>query len=324
MGSDATRPVLSVLNQKPIFLHCFGRGGSDLLLNLVLSHPNVCSSGGETHRVFKRVKQVPGRPGRGDSALFGFKKHWLHRKPIQFIAGQDVFSRSSLTPREPLPALVGRYVDYLLYQSRFTARAMRFDRNRWRYEGVEYTRAQLAACRMVTKSVNGLVFTTEMFRKIYPDAVFFAMVRNGLAICEGRGRRGSSVEKSAEVFNRVAGEMLACSERLPNYHLVHYEDMVNDPARVLREIYARAGLEVPDVPKVRFEATATIGSDGVHRVQKGDERQGLWYAIDDMHEHMQPGINENQIARLEPADRDLFMSLAGDTMKRLGYGEPSA
>jgi hypothetical protein len=177
---------------------------------------------------------------------------------------------------------------------------------------------------MVTKSVNGVVFTTEMFRKIYPDAVFFALVRNGLAVCEGRGRRGSSVEKSAEVFNRVAGEMLDCSERLPNYHLVRFEDLVRDPAGVLREVYARAQLDVAAVPKIRFESTPTIGGDGQHRVAKGSDHEVFWYRVDEMHEHMQADIDERQITRMTPGDRDLFLSLAGDTMKRLGYGVPRA
>lgn len=42
-----------MLNKKPLFINAFARGGSNILMNLLMSHPGVCVSNGETHKVFK-------------------------------------------------------------------------------------------------------------------------------------------------------------------------------------------------------------------------------------------------------------------------------
>jgi hypothetical protein len=42
-----------MLNTAPIFVNAFARGGSMILVNLLLSHPNVCCPSGETHKVFR-------------------------------------------------------------------------------------------------------------------------------------------------------------------------------------------------------------------------------------------------------------------------------
>ena len=49
-----------MFNQKPIFIVAFARGGSNILLNLLRSHPEVCSPRGETHEVFR---------GKGDDPV---------------------------------------------------------------------------------------------------------------------------------------------------------------------------------------------------------------------------------------------------------------
>ena len=43
---------------------------------------------------------------------------------------------------------------------------------------------------MLSKNGTGTVFATDLLAKMYPDATFIALIRNGLAICEGFTRRG--------------------------------------------------------------------------------------------------------------------------------------
>ena len=45
-----------MMNKQPLFINAFARGGSNIIMNLLLSHPNVCISSGETHKVFKGTK----------------------------------------------------------------------------------------------------------------------------------------------------------------------------------------------------------------------------------------------------------------------------
>jgi len=47
-----------MLNVKPIFIVGFQRGGTGILMNLLLSHPNVCTPRGETHQVFRGARNL--------------------------------------------------------------------------------------------------------------------------------------------------------------------------------------------------------------------------------------------------------------------------
>ena len=78
-----------MLNKLPIFLNCFGGGGSTMLVSLLVSNVNVCISSGETHKVFK-----PGT--RFDAGWLGIKKRFFYDYPIRMLAGQDIFGKNLL------------------------------------------------------------------------------------------------------------------------------------------------------------------------------------------------------------------------------------
>ena len=46
-------------NKKPIILNCFSRGGSNILWNFFLSHPNVCHPKKETIQIFNASIKNP-------------------------------------------------------------------------------------------------------------------------------------------------------------------------------------------------------------------------------------------------------------------------
>jgi hypothetical protein len=204
-----------------------------------------------------------------------------------------------------------------MYHGRFLARIA--THNLLQYEDVEYTDEELAKCRMVTKGLNGIVFTVDMFREMYPDAVFFALIRNGLAVCEGRSRRGYPVAKFAQEYHDIVTRMLQYEEEMPNYHILKFEDMVTAPLETFNKIYKLADLDPSEVKKIRLESKATMDAHGNHKLEKGHDRQVFWYEPDEVHTHIKPNINKNQIKNFNEKDKSLFLSVSGGVMEKLGY-----
>jgi hypothetical protein len=299
-----------MLNRRPIFINGLPRGGSNILMNMLISHPDVCLSGGaETHKVFKGTRWDPWRRK--------VKKRLCYDLPIRLLARQNIFGSHYFQPRKPVPLLVQRYIDYILYYGRF--KAMVETHNLYKSENIKYTIEELANCRLLAKGLGGLVYTVEMFRRMYPDAVFFGLIRNGLAICEGFVRRGGKAEKFAQIYKLVVEKMLEYNAQMPNYHIVRYEDMVNNPLEFLHEAYENAQLDIKQLQKVRFQSKAVMGRQGKYNLLKGSDRQVFWYDLADMRKHIKPDINENQIQQLRTRDKSKFISIAGETMEKLGY-----
>ncbi len=282
-----------------------------MLVNLCLSHPGACLSSGETHKVFK-----PGTPF--DAGFLRIKKRVFYDWPIRLMVGQDIFDPHLLIPRKKVPDHVRRMIDRIFYEGRFLNKIP--EQNLYRYEGVEYTDAQLAECRLVTKSLNGLVFLVSLFNEMYPDAVFIALVRNGLAICEGSLRRRYTAEEIGQEYRTVVQQMLENQRTMPNYHILRYEDMVGDTQSFVRTLYRHVDLDINEVPKFRLEARPVTTPDGKHERMKGSyDRQLFWYELENIQQHFRSDVNESQIKKLPAGDRDRFLSIAGDMMERLGY-----
>lgn len=299
-----------MLNKKPIFLNGFARGGTNLLVNLLISHPDICISSGETHKVFK-----PGT--RFDKGWLRIKKRLLYDYPIRILAGQDIFNAHGYKPRKKVPYYLRPYIDQIFYHGRFIANIE--THNLFRYPGVKYSRKQLEDCRLLSKGLDGIVFTVDLLNEMYPDATFIAMVRNGLAICEGRVRRGYQTVKMAHEFNAVVDQMFLNNRKLSNYSIVRYEDMVSDPQSFMLKLYQLCQIDLNQLGKVRLESKAVMDKEGHHKLLKGHDRQVFWYDFENLHEHIRSDINKNQIRQLSKKDREIFLSIAGENMAKLGY-----
>src|SRR5688500_3343803 len=166
-----------MLNRAPIFVIGFPRGGTTLLMNILGSHPDVAAINRETHQVFY---------GRQDDGV----AKWLRRVvylPVMAGARQHVFRLSLLEDRRALPRPLRQYTGGIRYVNKPTDSG-----NRRLNNGSTRPYRELASARLLAKNMTGLAFATPMLRQMYPDATFIALVRDGLAICEGWTRRGYS------------------------------------------------------------------------------------------------------------------------------------
>ena len=191
--------------------------------------------------------------------------------------------------------------------------------NLMKSESVEYTRDEIIECRLLSKGLNGTVFTGDMFNEMYPDASFFGLVRNGLAVCEGFVRRGYDAGLVARMYKVVAEQILEYSEQWGNYTLCYYEEMTSEPLKFVEKIYSAAGLALDEVDKIRLQSKGVMQASGERIHLKGKDRQVFWHEKVELSSFIKSDINENQIKQLAEKDRKEFVSIAGEVMERLGY-----
>jgi hypothetical protein len=260
------------------------------------------------------------KPGTDfDKGLGRIRKRFLYDYPIRLVAGEDIFNPKNLKPRrKSVPPFLRTYIDKILYQGRFDA--MVPTHNRFQYEGIPYTTEELGKCRLLTKGLNGLVFTTDLFREMYPDALFLALVRNGIPLLEGRVRRGQTAEGFGQEFTAVTGKMLQLSREMNNYHLLRFEDLVADPVGFIHKVYTLAGLNIGELKKVRLLSRPITDSKGNRSItMKGGNREVAWYTLDQLREYIRPDINVNQSKLLSNEQAGAFLRIAGGMMENLGY-----
>ena len=294
-----------MLNRQPIFVNGFQRGGTNILMRLLSSHPHVRILGAEIHELFY------GRETEG-------VKKWLRRvtyTPLFLTSGQHTFWPYRFHTRQPLPSVVGRYVDLLFYLYKQTAVNTTYMNGQG-----EPTWQEKRDARIVCKCVNGVALATPLFAHMYPDATFIALVRNGLALCEGFSRRGWSAQRFGRMYREIGSQMLTDAQQRPNYHVVRFEELLAEPAATVKKVYELAGLTAAETKKFKLQAKKSMGQDGKRHYTFGQQEKAIiWSTIDELYKHLRQDVNDNQIARLAETDKAAFLGEAHEVMTAFGY-----
>jgi len=290
------------LNRQPIFIEALAGSGSNLLWNILQSHPGVCSPVWETHELFQR-----GLAGKLDGALFTL-----------FGARPGYMARPDPAGRAPLPRAAAAHLDLCLFRGKL--RTLCQEDNVYRAPGQRYSPGQVRAARLAAKNLDGLVQAAPALARVFPDACFVGILRNGLALCESALRRGTAT--SAHAFARryvtLTRRMQQSSRDLPRHTLVRFEELLAQPRRFAARVYRAAGLDLsPDQP-VRLKARTHYTAPGV-RGSSGTEGEKEWMSLSALPRFLQPDVDRLQAAQLSPGDRDAFLAVAGELMEELGY-----
>lgn len=290
-------------NQSPIFLNCFSRGGSNILWNIFLTHPDVCSPIAETIELFRLDRKGISRAG--------FKAAWLTQQ-------RRFFNQWWLEERKPISRPAQAFIDQHLYE--WKLKTLEDAEMCYKREGEPYQPSEVEAARLVAKNNNGLAFLTDHLLEIYPDATFFALVRDPLALYESHKRRGisNSVHQFADFYNRIAQRMIADAERYDCYTLVRFEDLLANPIDCMKHLYEFAGLDFDKIRKVRLKAKAHLQPDGRHdtEFQVGHH---YWFALEDVYQILDPNINRRQRRQLSNSETEKLRHLLKPTLSQLGY-----
>jgi hypothetical protein len=296
-----------MLNRAPIFLFCLTGGGSNILWNMFASHPDACLPLYETHEIF--------RGGLRAGTWAGYR--------VALFSGQPrLFDRWNLAPRKPIRESTKRFIDRTFYESKLltlTDRHMRF-----KHEDELYTWKEVSAARLVTKNKNGLAFMSDTFQSMYPDSVFFALVRHPLPLYQNHQVRKNTKNKTkspeifADWYNRIVSRIIADSGRIINYHIVKFEHLLADPMEMIQILYGLAELDFSKFKAVRIRAKPRLMADG----SIGTTLPAFghyWFDLAKIHDILDPEINRYQMQRVAAGERERIMELTRAACQQLDY-----
>lgn len=294
-------------NRAPIILNCFSRGGSNILWNILLSHPEVCSPIEETLQIFRFDRRAP--------RWAGLQAAWL--------TGQwNFFDQWNLNDRKPVSARAQAFIDETLFQ--WKLRTLEDDEMRWKDHDTVYTRAEVEASRLVMKNNNGLASLTERFLDMYPDAVFLALVRDPIPLYESHKRNGTPVSSSPEAFASFYESMVwriqADAQKWKSCRILRFEDILREPILSIQKIYSFAGLDISQVPQMRFKAKPHMRADGSHTTDFKEGRH-YWFAYEEIPQMLEPEVNQYQVSKLPAGELERLRANTRAIRVELGYAE---
>ena len=289
----------------PIFLNCFSRGGSNILWNIYLSHPDVVSPIRETLEIF--------RTGVHQPTMEGYVAALLSGQP-------HLFDQWTLAPRRPINGPAQGYIDRTLF--RWQMKTLDNADMRWKSETERYTPEEVAAARLCAKNNNGIIFLSDRLLEMYPTATFVALIREPFALYEGHVRHHlkSAAEDFAGFYNAMLGRMLDDQARFPSYHILKFEDLLADPLGTVAQLYAWARLDPARAPKLRFKAKPHLNAAG-ERTTTFQAGKHYWFGPDEIYQFLDPKINDYQSDRISAADRETILRLTEPVLARAGYRE---
>lgn len=280
-------------NEQVILVNGMQRGGTNVVWNLLQSHPRVVSPVLETGQIIYPAWMARGGPGRR----------------MKSVARRLI--------RNGFPPYL-RHIDRKLYYWKMAT--LQDPHNKYRNEGEIYTKEELQRTILATKLVGKDIEVTPSLVNFFRESWVVSVIRNGLAVCEGWVRRGIPVEDAAVAYNEAINEILAQDRTLDRHMLVKFEDCLKDPFGELERLCMFTGIDPAAVDKIRIKNKKTITSNGSHGLKPGTTEGGkVWVGRESIRDYLDPAVTDRQIGRLSDADRDAVIRLAGETMVRAGY-----
>jgi hypothetical protein len=298
-----------MLNKEPVIVNGSSRGGTNILMNMILSHPKMAMPSGELNKVFKGG-------GMGDGFVRKQFKKTMYDLPIRILSG-DLFNRYSYINVDCKSNVAKKYIDFVLFVEKMMANHE--SHNKWKTEGVHYSKKELSLSRLVVKAHDDLLILNNMFREMYDDVKFVSIVRNGYALCESLMRRGWTAESAAKHYNFLANRILQ-ENKNKDFLLVKFEDVLNNPKKIINSIYCHLKLDLEEVKKFRFQHKAIATKNSSKSINYGDyDRQVVWLDKKNIEFFFRKDVNHNQINRLSNDDKNIIKVEIDDVMKKLDY-----
>lgn len=245
-------------------------------------------------------------------------KRFFYDFPLRMLC-EDIFDRFSYRHRKSIPEVAQKYIDFVLWlEKQF---ATHENHNKWKSKDIPYMKKELRAARLVVKAHNGLVFVNDIFRDMYKDIRFIAVVRNGYAVCEGRMRRGWRIEEAARFYKAVGDEIARNSDK-DDYLIVQFEEILAKPLEMIAHIYKHFDLNLNECSLFRLQHKPIAAKGTKGSVLYGDyDRQLAWFTRTELKYFFKPDVNTIQIERLSADDRQFLKNSIEETMIKLGYDE---
>jgi hypothetical protein len=298
------------LIRRPVFVYGFSRGGTNLLMNLLLSSPDLAMPSGE-------LQYVIGGGALGSGFWEKLRKRVSYQWPFGLLLGPQYFNRLSFQARQSMPFAPSHWFDMMLWLEK--AIATQPGHNYWFSPGVRSSFRQRIDARLVVKAHDGYVFLHDAFVSLYPDCKAVAIVRNGLALAESLLRRGWSLNFVIDYYTKIGGEIarLAQDGRLT---IMKYESLISNVFDCMNDLDRHLDLNLSNLSFYRMQYKARMGADGNHGLPLGvRDRDLVWYSRSELSSHFVQNANSFQVSRLDGGTRSLLTDRFRDIHASLGY-----
>lgn len=271
-------------NSKVIVISGFARGGTNIVWNILQSHPEIVAPPCETGEIFKN-------------------------SPIlSLLNTRGLYKHLNLS---------SRIIDYILFC--YKMKSFNHPDNRYRSEGTLYSRKQMEQSVLCLKSVNDDILITDLLVNIYPDIYFIGLTRNGYSLADGYVRRGQTGGKAGQLYHRIAMEMQRYAAVLPNFKIVSFEKVVQEPFEVAQDLFKFVGVHPQELKMLRLKSKRIINNEGEHNPAFGDEHRKYWFSRESISQIIDPDINQRQRSNLTDQMITEFNHEAESALRFFGY-----
>lgn len=292
------------MNEKLIVIAGMSRGGTNLLWNIVQSHPLVIDTYYELNEILGNTTRI------GLAEKISVEIEALGRFPI---------TGSS--------KIIRRRID------KFSLHSFQNDRfNREKFPGVTYSPQDYSSLTPCTKLVsswetnrmrmflrrNDALKYIPILTRTYKDSRIIYLIRNGLAVAEGWMRRGADIKTAALWYGRYVRQY----EEYVNYNpersmIIRFEDLLSDPFGISERIFQFLELENIYLDQLRIAIKPTVTSN--QGLENNTQKSKKWITRKDWGNYLDVSINESQISRMSRDNQKRFIDMNLNLMQRFGY-----
>lgn len=280
------------------------RGGTNLLWNIVQSHPKIIDSYYELNEIFGSKTNIPffAKAKIESSALFNLK-----------LAGNAELIRSRIEGFAQQSFSTDKY-------------------NKFKSPDKEYGSSEFSELTITTKLVSA--WESEFLRKAlrrndalkylpqmeaaYPGMKVIFLIRNGLAVAEGWGRRGATIETAARWYRKYVlfyENYISLSQG--RAMIIKFEDLLEDPFNSAQKAFDFLALPFSNEMPLRIAIKPTIRAN--KDVVNTTEKQKVWMTETNFSEYLDAKINSAQIEKLNKNKIESFTEFNRDILERYGY-----
>lgn len=284
------------VNRQIVLVSGFARGGTNIVWNLICSHPGILTTGYELNEIYgpRRTKL-----------------------PLIWKFAIEAFAVPELTP----PPIVRKYMSSRIVE--FAQQCKGNDWGLWKSKDEKYDEYELRYLPICTKSVsswprdglysllkrNFSLKYNKALRNIFPDLRIVYVVRDPEAMCNGWMRRGCSPMLAGRWYRIIAKRMLEeLREHRESIVLVNFSDVVNKPLLVAEYLHAFCGLEPHSLKEYRLKSKRVLNDDGSHLPIQGNVDDMNWILSGDVSAFLNPKVDSTQKAMLSEEERSQFFS----------------
>lgn len=273
-----------------IFIYGMARSGTNILMNLLQSNPNIVMSSGEFHKILWGG-------ALGEDYRAKFRKRALYLIPLTIITRPYYFSQYNYRKRGKLPLVAWNLLKYIFQKEK--RYSMKHEgHNKYKNKDELYSINEVLNSRTVIKCLNGgICLLPEFDRYRTNDVKHFILLRHPMALFESNLRRGRNqveIIKSIKDFYRYATEY-ATKE---NVLVITYEDLIKNFVNIATESYEFVGRSIDEVDNFRFQYKSVVAKGGKIKSVGKKDRKIVWKAKGEIYEHLDKDIDSNQLSRL--------------------------